>query len=276
MQAENLDNEGFKYILTVIDMFSRYGWAQPVKTKSPQHVKPAFEAIFRGGRKPFKLQTDQGLEFESKTMQEFWRAHNIKQFSVKSAAKCGMVERFNGTLKNRMWRYFTAAATHKWVNVLQQLVKGYNHARHRIIEMAPAEVTKEKEIPMWLKQEGVEVKDVVAKVKVGDYVRLSKVKGVFGRGFLPQWTEEVFIVTNVRTKDPIQIKVKDLEGNDIEGSYYKEEVQVVSKPNMYRIEHIVRTRKRGGKKEYLIKWLGYPHHFNSWITEDAITKLNNT
>ena len=75
------------------------------------------------------------------------------------------------------------------------------------------------------------------------------------------------------TKEPIQIKIKDYDGNEIQGSYYKEEVQVVDKPTEYRIENIVQTRKVGGKKQYLIKWLGYPRHFNSWVGEDAITRL---
>ena len=276
MQQENLDNDGYKYILTVIDMFSRYGWAQPVKTKSPQHVKPAFEAIFKMGRKPFKIQTDQGLEFESKAMQEFWQSHHIKQFSVKSAVKAGMVERFNGTLKNKMWEYFRYNATHRWANILQKLVNAYNKGEHRMIGMTPNEASnKQNEIPLWLKQEAVPVKEAKrVHIKVGDHVRLSKKVRTFARGFLPQWTEEVFVVTSVRTQEPIQITVKDLNGEPVEGSFYKEEVQVVAKPERYNIEHVVQTRKVRGKKEYLVKWLGYPASFNSWVGEEAIQKLN--
>ena len=113
MQQESKHNDGFKYILTVIDLFSRYAWAEPIKSKSPQHVKPAFETIFASGRKPFKIQTDEGLEFESKGMQDFFKSHHIHQFSVKSQFKDALVERFNRTLKDKMWRYFTHNATHK-------------------------------------------------------------------------------------------------------------------------------------------------------------------
>ena len=62
---------------------------------------------------------------------------------------------------------------------------------------------------------------------------------------------------------------------DWRSSFYKEEVQVVKKPEEYRVEYVVRERKRGGKKEYLIKWLGYPTSFNSWVGEDAIKRLDN-
>ena len=140
MQQEGVQNEGFKYILTVIDLFSRYAWAEALRTKSPLHVKPAFEAIFSKGRKPMKLQTDQGTEFEAKSMQEFFKAHNIHHFSVKSQFKAAVVERFNHTLKEKMWRYFTNNATHKWVDVLQKLVTAYNKSHHRGIDMAPTAV----------------------------------------------------------------------------------------------------------------------------------------
>ena len=81
MQSEAKHNDGNKYILTVIDVFSRYAWAEPCKTKSPKDVKPAFERIFeRDGRKPFKIQTDEGLEFQAKTMIDFFNSFKIKQF----------------------------------------------------------------------------------------------------------------------------------------------------------------------------------------------------
>jgi hypothetical protein len=278
MQQENVQNDGFKYILTVIDLFSRYAWAEALRTKSPLHVRPAFESIFAKGRKPMKLQTDQGTEFEAKSMQDFFKAHNIHHFSVKSQFKAAVVERFNRTLKEKMWRYFTNNATHKWVDVLQKLVTAYNKSHHRSIDMAPTAVDKQNEIPLWVKQEQGSAKlPKKVNVKVGDYVRLSKAPKAFDRGFLPRWTEEVFQVTSVRVhRDPIQITVKDLNGDAVAGSFYKEEVQVVTKPEEYRVEYVVRERNRGGKKEYFVKWLGYPTSFNSWVGEDAVKRLDNT
>ena len=142
MQMEGPHNDGYKYILVVIDIFSRYAWAEPVKTKSPQHVKPAFEKIFAKGRKPFKIQTDQGLEFESKTMKDFFASHGIEQFSVKSQFKAAIVERLNKTLKNKMWAYLTHSNSRKWVKILPLLVRAYNQAEHRTIDMAPKMLTR--------------------------------------------------------------------------------------------------------------------------------------
>src|SRR3981189_3276618 len=138
MQAEAKFNDGYKYILTVIDLFSRQACAQPVMTKSPIHVKPAFEKIFTStGRKPLKIQSDQGLEFESKTMKDFFQSHKIHQFSVKFQFKAALVERLNRTLKDRLWRHFTRWNTKKWLEVLPQILVGYNQSFHRGIKTAP-------------------------------------------------------------------------------------------------------------------------------------------
>src|SRR5277367_4926729 len=176
MQAYAADNDGFKYILTVIDMFSRYAWAVAIKSKSPKDVKPAFESIFVLGRKPLKAQSDQGLEFESATMKSFFRGHSIEQFSVKSQYKAAMVERFNRTLKTKMWRYFTHANTHRWLEVLSKLVAAYNNSIHRSIDVAPARVNKDNEMALWMRNEPMQVRRRLSTsgsrpLKVGDHVR---------------------------------------------------------------------------------------------------------
>ena len=131
-------------------------------------------------------------------------------------------------------------------------------------------------MPLWVKQNAPKKQPKPSRrmVKVGDHVRLSKVKNVFGRGFLPNWTEEVYTVTQVLNTRPIQIKVKDYNDDEVEGSFYIQEVQVVDKPETYRIEKIIRTRKVAGKTQYFVKWLGYPASFNSWV--DNVESLVKT
>src|SRR6266853_190092 len=272
MQAH--PNDGYKYILTVIDIFSRYGWALPIKSKSPRDVKPAFEQIFSTGRKPLKAQSDQGLEFESGIMQPFWKEHNIHQFSVKSAYKPSIVERFNRTIKTKMWRYFTHNNTYRWLEILPKLIDGYNNSVHRTIMKTPNQVSKENEIAMWMRQEPMGVRAHHG-VKVGDHVRISKVKGAFKNGCLPNWTEEVFTVSRLLDTEPPQVKVKDYNGEEVVGSFYLPEIQLVDKPEVYRIEKSLEERKRRGKKEYLVKWLGYPASFNEWISQEKIEQIGD-
>ena len=134
-------NQGHRFILTVIDIFSRYAWARPLKSKRGEEVAAAFKDIFREGRIPKRVQTDQGKEFENRHVRELFDEHKIELFSVKSAYKAAIVERFNRTLKHKVWRYFTSANTHKWTNILQDAVTSYNQSLHRSIGYKPAEVS---------------------------------------------------------------------------------------------------------------------------------------
>src|SRR3981189_3758693 len=205
MQAYARDNDGFKHILAVIDMFSRRGWAEAVNSKTTPDMIGAFAKIFDSGDKPIKLQTDQGLEFESRSMQRFFHDNDIEQFSVKSKFKAAMVERFIRTRKTKMWRFFTHNNTRRWLQVLPKLIDGYNKSYHRSIDTMPNKVNEDTEMELWLLKQPTKGGDV-PKVQVGDTVRLSKAKNVFEKGYLPSWTEEVFTVSKVNSKPP-QVKV---------------------------------------------------------------------
>lgn len=137
-------NDGYRFILTVIDIFSRYAWARPLKSKRGDEVANAFKDIFEEGRIPKRIQTDQGKEFENRHVLALFREHNIELFSVKSAYKAAIVERFNRTLKHKLWRYFTMSTKQKWTRVLQDIVYSYNHSVHRTLGCKPIDVTPAK------------------------------------------------------------------------------------------------------------------------------------
>jgi transposase InsO family protein len=275
------ENDGYNYLLTVIDVFSRYAWVRPLKRKTGVAVKAAFQDILNADEKaPLKLQTDQGKEFENDIFQIFLRQHNIAFFTIKSQFKAALAERFNRTLKDKMWRYFTHVGNYRWVEVLQDFVSAYNNAPHRsLYGLAPNQVDEENMHELWLIQEGLAPAQVTRRnpvlpeLHVGDYVRLSKAKRVFAKGYLPSWTEEIFQVIQVIDKfQPVEYKVQDYGGNLIEGSFYRAELQKVAKPQTYMIEAILGERKRaGGKIEYLVKWLGYSSEFNTWEHLDKQT-----
>lgn len=260
MQAHKNKNNGYSYILTVIDIFSRYAFAEPIKSK--RDVKSAMQIIFkRDARKPMRLQTDQGTEFENKEMREFYKKNNIVQFSVKSPYKAAIVERFHRSLRGRMFRYFTKNATNKWIDVLQLLVRGYNGSPHKTLNnQTPISINHENEMEIWLERN----KNITSKkdpvFNIGQLVRLAKVKKTFDRGYTPNWTEELFKVHAIHRKhDPITYVISDLEGEIIEGKFYKEELQKVA--NVFRIEKVL---KKKGKKLY-VKWLGYDKP--TWILD---------
>ena len=156
LQALAPYNNGHRFVLTVIDILSRYGWARPLKSKHGVEVKKAFESIFREGRTPNRNQSDQGTEFENRSVRALFQQHDIELFSVKSAYKAALVERWNRTLKTKLWKYFTAKNTYKWLNVLQDIVYAYNHKRHRIIGCTPASVNERNAMMIWSKLYGIE------------------------------------------------------------------------------------------------------------------------
>ena len=197
-------------------------------------------------------------------------------FSVKSAYKAAIVERFNRTLKTKIWRYFSAK-NYQWVDELPNFVNAYNNSIHRSIKMKPSEVTPENAMQVWMHLYSHVKKNTASEsdVKVGDRVKISKVKSVFAKGYLPNWTEEEFFVDEVNTKySPISYKLIDYHGNPIEGSFYRQELQKVKRDEeVFLIDRIVKRQRRGRHNFYLIKWRGYPKSFNSWISENDLTNV---
>ena len=263
-------NDGYRYLLTVIDLFSRYAWAKPIKNKTGKEVMRAFQEIFDAGRVCQRLQTDEGKEFANRHVQHLLNLRNIRFFTVKSQFKAAVCERFNRTLKSKMWRYFTRNETYRWIEVLPELMRAYNASIHRSIGMSPNSVTKDVEHELWLKQEEKGPQQVTnrkpsEKFQVGDIVRLSKAKKVFDKGYLPNWTEEIFTISQVLRTKPIQYKVQDYRNEEIQGSFYGAELQKVARPEVHAIERVIRTRRLKGVKQYYVKWLGYGPEHNSWV-----------
>ena len=268
-------NSGYRFILTVIDIFSRFAWARPLKTKKGNEVAAAFKDIFAEGRIPKRVQSDQGKEFENRHVRSLFQQHNIELFSVKSAYKAAMVERFNRTLKHKIWRYLTSSNQKKWLDVLQKAVNSYNHSKHRIIKRRPIDVTQAEVADMREKMIQPRPKGE-DKFRVGDTVRISKVKSIFEKGYLPNWTEEIFTVAEVNRKyNPITYKLKDANNEVIEGSFYHYEIQSVTPPEQYLVEKIIRQERRGGEVWHLVKWLGYPASMNSWVRQRDISQVTN-
>jgi hypothetical protein len=103
-------------------------------------------------------------------------------------------------------------------------------------------------------------------LKVGDTVRISGARRAFAKGYRDKWTEEIFKVVKIHDTNPITFSLTDYDGETIKGKFYAEELQRVVK-DVFRIEKVLRTRHRAGKTEYLVKWLGYPDKFNSWVDD---------
>lgn len=231
MQGLSAHNDNYRYLLTCIDIFSRYAWAVPLKTKIAGEVIEGFKTIFKAGRIPELLQTDQGKEFENRALASYLLTVGSRQFSVKSDYKAALVERFHRTLRARMWRYFTANKTKRYVDVLPKLLHSYNNRPHSSLQgHTPAQVVRDSRLQwyLWDERNPVNVKIKKPRYSVGDYVRLAWKKKVFDRGYTPNWSAEIFVIKEIDTREnPVMYKVADLQGEVLEGKFYEPEMQRV-------------------------------------------------
>ena len=277
MQLLATDNEGYKYILVVIDCFSRKAWARALKDKSGKSVASAFSDIFKMQDPPRKIQTDKGKEFYNAHVQTLLKDKGVQLFSTEDpVTKACMVERLNRTIKRKLYSYFYAKKTNKWTDVLQVIIDGYNDSVHSVIKMAPNEVTKENAHIVIRNNEYNRGKGRAAKVakggrfKPGDLVRMASSGNVFKKKYLPQWTEEIFRVKDSLKTNPPVYTLEDMSGEIIKGSFYAQELQkVTSMPEVHEIEKIL--EEKGNK--LLVKWKGYPDSMNQWIHKKSLQKL---
>ena len=264
-------NRGLRYLLTVVDVLSKYAWVQPLKDKTGVALVKAFEKILKQGRRhPNRLQTDRGKEFYNRTFQRWLDEQGIHHFSTEGDAKASVVERFNRTLKERLYRYFTAANTLRFDDVLPELVQGYNATRHRSIGMAPQDVTWDNEEAVWKRLYAKRLKSQKKpKFNVGDRVRLNKIHRTFEKGYLPGWTEEVFVVHRVIPGPVPTYKIHEWDDTPVQGTFYEEDLQKVHVSDVFRIEKVLKRQK----DRWLVKWKGWPDKYNSWIARGDVTSL---
>ena len=112
-----------------------------------------------------------------------------------------------------------------------------------------------------------------AELGFGDYVRISKARHIFAKGYIGRWSEELFVVVKVNNTLPVTYQLEDLRGEAITGVFYSEELVRAKPPEFWRVESVLDQRKRKGKQEYLVKWIGYSRQFNSWISADNIKNI---
>jgi hypothetical protein len=259
-------NDGFRYLLTCIDVFSKRAWVEPLKTKSGREVGNALEKIMTESRPNF-LQTDKGTEWLNATVQGLLRRLGVKFYtSENDDIKAAVVERFNRTLKSRMWRYFTRNNTRRFLDVLPDIVYAYNNSHHRSIGMKPTEVTSSNVDLVRRRLYPSKPRKIRWRYSVGDRVRISKQRRAFAKGYEGNWSEEIFAIATRHPTSSVTYGIRDLMGEDIKGKFYEQELQKIEKTDdVYKIEKILKTRKRNGRIEYFVKWLGYPEKFNSWV-----------
>ena len=277
MRAISKDNDAYSYILTAIDVFSKKGWAYPLKNKKGETVLKELKKIIEE-HVPEYIHADEGNEFFNKECKKYLGKTNIELYSTNSELKATIVERFNRTIKNKMWRYFEEKNHYRYIDILDNLINSYNNTYHRSIKTSPNKVTKKNANKIYFnlyghnRSEDVVRGPIDLKFELDDYVRISKHKRLFEKGYTNNWRTEIFQIDKILFTDPIIFILKDLNQEIIEGKFYKEEVQkiYINNDKQYKLDQIIKTRKIKNKKEYFVSWKGYPSSFNSWVKEEKI------
>ncbi|KAL3080605.1 hypothetical protein niasHT_034791 [Heterodera trifolii] len=260
-------NKGFRYLLVCVDTLSRQLFVEPVKSKKSEDMVHAFDRLFTHSKYiPWKLVTDQGLEFTAKRMQTYFDSKNVKHFCMYTSPQfhAGIAERANRTIKERLFRYFTARQTQRWLDVIQDIVNGINHSYNTSIQMRPVDVTFRNAETLREKlanEAAMSRPKRLPRFHVGDLVRIEKHKHVFQKGYVGRFTSEIFKVDSAdEGRSPVTYRIRDADDELIKGRFYASDLCRVRKnthqdgEKLYDIEKVLRKKKKDGVEYAYVKW----------------------
>ena len=279
-------NEGYKFLLVVIDVFSRFLWVRALKDKSATSVIAAFEDIFKSSnRLPRRMRSDRGTEFTAIETKKYFKRKGIHQIFTSNELQANYAERVIKTLKTKIFRYLETVSTPRYIDVLQDIVKSYNNTWHNGIRSKPKEVNKSNEKRLWwqmywpretFEQETKRLnkRKQHFKFKIGDFVRISLTKYDFMREYSAKWTGEIFIIASrfLREGSIDLYTVTDYEGEKLEGTFYRNELQKIKQnpADFFLVDEFLGERNNG--KEVKVSYKSWPTKFNRWIKRNSLVK----
>ena len=198
MQLLSRYNKGIRFLLCVIDIFSKCAWVVPLKDKKGVSIVTAFQSILKqSNRKPNKIWIDKDSEFYNASFKKWLQDNDIVMYSTHNEGKSVVAERFIRTLKRKIYKHMTSISKNVYIDKLDDIVDEYNNTYHTTIKMKPIDVKDNAYI-----NTDKETNDKDPKFKVGDLVRISKYKNIFAKGYTPNWSEEVFVIKKVKNIVP--------------------------------------------------------------------------
>lgn len=261
-------NKGYRYLLCIIDTFSRFAFVEPIKTKTGKEITAVFEKLIeRTKRKPKLIHVDRGTEFFNSTFLNFLKRNDIHMYSTTTIMKASIVERFQRTFKTLMWKYFAYNGSYNYVKILQTLVDKYNNSPHRSLGfLKPTQVNKRNEkklLDTVFKQPKI---FKAGKFKLNDMVRIVDRRHIFEKGYEANYSTAIFYISKIQKTFPISYKITDKNtGQTLDKIFYEPELQKTKYPDTYLVEKILRKK---GQKSY-VKFLGFDKP--EWVdTSDVI------
>ena len=190
MQLISKFNEVLRFLLCVIDIFSQYAWVVPLKDKNSVSIVDAFQKILdKLGRKPNKIRVDKRSKCYNNYFKKWLKYNEIEMYLIHNEEKSVVAERLIRTLKTKIYKYMTSVSKDVYIDKLDDIVSEYNNT----IKVKPVDVKDNTYIDF-----KKEINGKNPKFKVGHHVRISKYKNIFAKGYKPNLSEEVFVISKIK------------------------------------------------------------------------------
>ena len=228
MQLSTRYNKGIRFLLCVIDIYSKYAWVVPLKDKKGASIVTAFQSILKeSNRKPNRIWIEKGSEFYNASFKKWLQDSYIVMCSTNNGGKSVVAERFIRTLKGKIYKHMTSISKNVYIDNLNDIVDKYNNTHHTTIKMKPIDVKDNAYI-----NTDKEINNKDPKFKVGDLVRISKYKNIFVKGYTPDLSEEVFVIKKVKNTVPWTYVINDLNSEETMGTFYEKNCKKPAKKNL--------------------------------------------
>ena len=283
------ENDGYLYIIAMIDTFTRIVRMQKLKSKSTTEVTHCVRNLFKK-EKPKKLRVDAGGEFLSNEFSKMCQENQVILYVAMEPIKCAFIERFNRTFKRLLVQIMTNNNSLRWIDFLPQALNIYHTRYHRSLQMSPIEADEEINHDKILRQNlkryaKFDKKRYLKnrkppKFKKGQFVKLFRKKGAFTKGYAQNVTKEYFEIYYIDRKlSKDRYYLKDLAGDKVIGSFYEEYLVQYEPPAEgaeYKLDPNHKDFKRKnirGVPHIFVKWLGWPKKFNQWVPVNDVRHL---
>lgn len=285
MQQLANHNDQIKYLLIFIDSFTRKVWVSVLKNKTGQHVANAFKRWFSrpeiGGFRPRQIFCDRGTELKNEHVRNVLRQKRVPMIHPNSHIKAAIVERANRSLQNIIYKYMTERETFRYIDKLPDLVKTYNTRPHRSIDhLSPNEAERPENAARVLQAQEKHFdesrlasnRQKAVKYRIGNIVRIARLPDRFKRGYQEQANQEYFTIQRISQTMPIPMYfLQSMNTNEIiRGGFYANEITLVKPDSVYKVERVLRRRRRNGQRQFYVKWLHFGAQHNSWINENDL------
>jgi transposase InsO family protein len=279
MQKFSRHNNGYRYLAVFIDIFSRYIWVEALKTKHNSEMLKAINRVFKKGRKPLFLRTDQGTEYTGKYVQHYLRKNNVHHFTALNPLHANYAERLIRTLKGKIYRFFTANQTKRYIDNLDDIVDSYLNTVHSSTKMKPIDITEKNSQDVYEKlylpqQVAEESKPVKYQYEIDDKVHMAMDRSVFHKAYKETYFQEIFQIYRRTPTHPPRYKLRDLLRNVIKGTFYEQQLTKIAYDytgGLQRVEKVLRYRVGENGREALIRWKGYSTKYDTWLHVEDIS-----